>query len=107
MTLTQIITAKPNNPPTTITPSTSVLGDITNFITPPRALQWTSGVTTALASLPKGMNACAIVVGEDEEGSLLLLEMRGLKEFKMRLGKRELITSVSSLPLSLKTLFSV
>lgn len=98
MTLTQIITAKPNNPPATITPSPSVLGNITNLITPPRALQWTSGVTAALTSLPKGMNACAVVVGEDEEGSLLLLEMRGLKKFKMGLGKRELITSVSSLP---------
>jgi hypothetical protein len=80
MTFTQIIIVKPNNPPATITPSTFVLGNIMNLITPPCALQWTSGITTALASLPKGMNACAFVVGEDEEGSLLL-EMRGLKEF--------------------------
>jgi len=61
-----------NNAP--VTPSTSlILGDITNHITPARVQQWTTG-------------ACAVVLGEDRDGELLL------KEFKIKLGKRELIS---------------
>jgi hypothetical protein len=79
-----------------VMPSTSlVLGDITNHITPLQVQQWTTGIPMTLASLQKGTGTCAVVVGEDKHGELLLNELQGLKEFKMKLGKRELISVVS------------
>lgn len=56
-------------------------------------------------SLPKGMSTYAVIIGENEEGSLLV-EMRGLKEFEMKLEKQELISCVSSLPFQSKALFN-
>lgn len=77
----------------TITPSNSIVSDMTNIsdITPERLDKWKPHVNFALAKLPKGVGACSAVIGEPEEMEIVIKKQECLEDFKINMVQRELI----------------